>query len=116
MHSPFILACLLACTVFVPVAASADSGKAFVKVISPVEGAKLDAMEQTKLVYEAGRGPNGDHVHVYVDGKEVGILRQLTGRYTLETLASGTRDICVKVVNKAHVPIGVEQCVKVTVE
>ncbi len=109
-------ACFLASAVFVPGAASADSGKAFVKILSPVDGAKLDAMEQIKLVYEAGRGPNGDHVHVYVDGKEVGILRQLAGSYTLETLASGTRDICIKVVNKAHVPIGVQQCVKVSVE
>ncbi|MEO6986234.1 MAG: hypothetical protein ABI155_12900 [Paralcaligenes sp.] len=117
MRSSFILsACLLASVVAAPVAAWADSGKAFVKIISPVDGAKLDAMEQTKLVYEAGRGPTGDHVHVYVDGKEVGILRQLSGSYTLETLASGPRNICVKVVNKAHVPIGVEQCVKVTVE
>jgi hypothetical protein len=112
----FPSACVLAAILFTPIIASAASEKAYVKIISPVEGAKLDAMEQTKLVYEAGRGSNGDHVHVYVDGKEVGILRQLAGSYTLETLASGTRNICIKVVNKAHVPIGVEQCVKVTVE
>lgn len=114
LHS--ISSCMLAALLFVPVAASAAPGEAYVKIKSPVEGAKLDAMAQTKLVYEAVPGPRGDHVHVYVDNKEVGILRQLTGSYTLETLPAGARTICVKVVNKAHVPIGVEQCVKVNVE
>lgn len=116
MRLSSILPGIFAALLFVPVAAPAASGKAYVKIISPVAGAKLDAMAQTKLVYEAAPGPRGDHVHVYVDNKEVGILRQLAGSYTLETLAPGARNICVKVVNKAHVPIGVEQCVKVTVE
>ena len=110
------LPCIFAALLFIPIAAPAASGEAHVKIASPVAGAKLDAMAQTKLVYEAVPGPNGDHVHVYVDNKEVGILRQLKGSYTLETLSPGTRNICVKIVNKAHVPIGVEQCVKVTVE
>lgn len=116
MRFSSISPCIFAALLSVSVAASAASGKAYVKITSPVAGAKLDAMGQTKLVYEAAPGPNGDHVHVYVDNKEVGILRQLAGSYTLETLASGTRNICVKIVNKAHVPIGVEECVKVTVE
>ena len=54
-------------------------------------------------------------MHIYVDNREVGILRTLKGSYLLETLPPGKRNICVKVVNKAHVPIGVEQCVRVTV-
>ena len=89
---------------------------AYVKITAPGNGAKLDGMELTKLAYEVRPGPKGDHVHVYIDGKEVGILRQLKGNYTLESLAPGDRTLCVKVVNKGHVPIGVEQCVKVRVE
>jgi len=88
---------------------------ASVKITSPMEGAKLDAMAQNKLVYEVMPGPKGDHVHLYVDNKEAAILRQLKGSYALETLSPGAHDICVKVVNKAHTPIGVEQCVKVSV-
>lgn len=88
---------------------------ASVKITSPVEGATLDAMTQNKVTYEVVPGPKGDHVHLYVDSKEVAILRQLKGSYTMETLATGKHDICVKVVNKGHTPIGVEQCVKVTV-
>lgn len=109
------LPCLFTAVLFIPIAAPAAPGEANVKITSPAAGAKLDAMAQTKLVYEVVPGPNGDHVHVYVDNKEVGILRQLKGSYPLETLAPGARNICVKVVNKAHVPIGVEQCVKVDV-
>ena len=44
------------------------------------------------------------------------ILRQLKGSYALATLSPGQHDICVKVVDKGHTPIGVEQCVKVTVK
>lgn len=93
----------------------ASFGQGKVQIISPSEGATLDAMEENKLVYEVDPGPRGDHVHVYVDDKEVGILRKLKGTYLMETLSAGKRNICIKVVNKAHVPVGIEQCVQVTV-
>ena len=88
---------------------------ASVKITSPAEGAKLDAMAQNKVVYEVMPGPNGDHSHLYTDSKEAAILRQLKGSYTLKPLSPGKHDICIKVVNKSHTPIGVEQCVNVTV-
>jgi hypothetical protein len=91
-------------------------GQGKVQITSPASGATLDAMSENALVYDVDPGPRGDHVHVYVDGKEAGILRKLRGSYTLETLSPGKRDICVKVVNKAHVPVGIEQCVQVTVK
>lgn len=99
-----------------PVSAAKPAGKPFVNITAPAEGAKLDAMEQNKIIYEVSPGPRGDHVHAYVDGKEVAILRALKGSYTLETLSPGKRNICVKVVNKGHTPIGVEKCVDVVVE
>lgn len=95
-------------------AAALAQGK--VIITAPAQGAMLDAMDENQLVYEVDPGPRGDHVHVYVDDKEVGILRKLKGSYTLETLSSGKRDICIKVVNKAHVPVGIEQCVQVTMK
>jgi hypothetical protein len=51
-----------------------------------------------------------------VDNREAAILRKLTGSHPLESMAPGSHALCIKVVNKAHVPIGVEQCVKVNVE
>jgi hypothetical protein len=91
-------------------------GQGKVLITSPAEGATLDALDENRLVYEVDPGPRGDHVHVYVDGKEVGILRKLKGSYLLETPAAGKHDICVKVVNKAHVPVGIERCIQVAVK
>lgn len=95
------------------VAAAQD---AYVKILSPANGAKWDAMAQNKIRYDVKPGPRGDHIHVYVDDKEVGILRQLKGSYTLETIPSGSHNLCIKVVNKGHTPIGVEKCVQVAVD
>ncbi|MBM4443076.1 MAG: hypothetical protein FJ027_21910 [Candidatus Rokubacteria bacterium] len=97
-------------------APAAQSAEGYVKISSPANGARVDGFGPTAIAYEALPGPKGNHVHVYVDGKEVGILRQLKGSYTLGPLAPGPRVLCVKVVNRAHVPIGIEQCVKVTVD
>jgi len=97
-------------------AVPAHSQDASVTITAPADGETLDIMEQNQIVYDVVPGPDGDHVHVYVDDEEVGILRQLTGSYTFETLAEGNHTLCIKVVNKAHVPIGVEDCVDVTVE
>lgn len=104
---------LLGLCLATPVAFAADAS---VKIISPADGAKLDAMAQTKLVYEVEPGPRGDHTHLYVDGNETAILRKLKGSYTLENLGVGAHEICIKVVNKSHTPIGVERCIKVTVQ
>ncbi len=87
--------------------------QAYVKITEPAPGARLTAAGPSRLVYEVEPGPRGDHVHIYADDKEVGILRQLKGSYTLPPLAAGAHSLCVKVVNRAHVPIGVEQCVDV---
>ena len=106
---PILGAGLLACS------QAALAQEASVKITAPAEGARLDAMAKTSVAYEVMPGPRGDHVHLYVDNKEAAILRQLKGSYTLTSLAPGPHDLCVKVVDKGHTPIGVEQCVKVSV-
>lgn len=105
-----------ALTAVIGFASAAPAAGPSVTITSPTDGEKLDAMAQTRVAYEVVPGPNGDHVHLYVDGKEVAILRQLKGTHTLETMATGAHDICIKVVNKAHTPVGVEKCIKVEVE
>lgn len=95
---------------------AANSDEASVSITSPSDGETLDIMEQQRIVYDVVPGPDGDHVHVYIDDEEVGILRQLTGSYVFESMPEGDHTLCIKVVNKAHVPIGVEQCIDVTVE
>ncbi|OGA97366.1 MAG: hypothetical protein A3E79_11505 [Burkholderiales bacterium RIFCSPHIGHO2_12_FULL_61_11] len=106
---PILGAALLACS---QISFAQDASA---KITSPADGARLDAMAQNKVVYEVVPGPKGDHSHLYVDNKEAAILKELKGSHTLEKLSPGQHDICVKVVNKGHTPIGVEKCVKVTV-
>lgn len=110
---PFVLAGAALAAMALSQVVQAEPG---VRIEAPADGAKLDAMEQNRLVYKVDPGPRGDHVHVYVDGREVGILRQREGSYPLETLAPGEHQLCVKVVNKAHTPIGLQDCVKVAVQ
>ncbi len=107
------LAVLLAFGCYVPLVLADDAS---VTISSPADGAKLSRTEQTKVNYEVMPGPKGDHTHLYVDDREVGVLRQLKSSYTLESLAPGKHEICIKIVNRGHTPIGVQQCIKVTVE
>jgi len=95
---------------------TASLGQGEVLITAPADGATLDPLDENRLVYEVNPGPRGDHAHLYVDNKEVAILRKLKGSHLLETLSSGKRSLCVKVVNKAHVPIGIGQCIQVTVK
>ncbi len=95
---------------------TAMAEEASVVIFSPADGATLDVMEQNKVDYEVVPGAGSDHVHFYVDGEETAILRQLKGSYTLGSLAPGQHQLCIKVVNKNHTPIGVEKCIGVTVQ
>lgn len=112
MRNLTMLAIVLASFV-APLAVAAESK---IDISAPKDGAKLDAMEQNKLDYNITLASDGDHIHVYVDGKETSVLRQLKGSHTMESMAPGMHEICIKIVNKNHTPIGVERCIKVEVQ
>lgn len=107
------LVILLAFGCYVPLVLADDAS---VVISSPANGAKLSRTEQAKISYEVMPGSKGDHTHIYVDDEQVGVLRQMKGIHVLELLASGKHEICIKIANKNHTPIGVQQCVKVSVE
>ena len=88
----------------------------YARITFPPDGAKLDAMSQNRIDYQVNPGPRGSHIHLYVDNEEAAILRKLSGSHPLESLPPGAHSLCIKVVNKAHVPIGVEQCIKVNIK
>jgi hypothetical protein len=87
---------------------------ASVTISSPVDGAKVGTSEPVSVAYEVVPGPNGNHVHLYVDDSEIAVLRQLKGTTSAGALKAGPHSICIKVVDKGHTPIGVQKCVKVT--
>ena len=105
---------LLALALAFPLTTLAQEGS--VSISTPADGAKLQAAADNRVTYEIMPGPKGDHSHLYIDGKEIAVLRELKGSAPLKTLAAGPHEVCVKVVNKNHTPIGVEKCVKVMVE
>ena len=96
--------------------ATALAQQGSVTIVSPADGARLSAKADNKVDYDVVPGEKGDHVHFYVDDEEVGIVRKLKGSYTVKGLAAGPHTLCIKVVNHAHTPTGVEKCIKVTVE
>ncbi|MEQ1812861.1 MAG: hypothetical protein ABL860_00185 [Candidatus Nitrotoga sp.] len=108
------LGLLLVVSVYAPVvAASADAS---VQISSPAAGAKLKAGSPIPVTYDVMPGSSGDHTHIYVNGDQKGVLMKLKDTHTLDGLAAGKHDICIKIVSKGHAPIGIEKCVSVSVE
>jgi len=97
---------------YVPVVLAADAS---VTISSPTDGAKISSKSKIKVSYDVTRGQQGDHVHLYVDEKEIVVLRKLKGDYTVEPLDAGKHAICIKIVNKGHTPIGVQACTNVNI-
>ena len=92
------------------------AAEAKIDITSPANGSRLEAKAPSNFTYEATMGGEGDHVHLYMDGKQVALLRQMKGSHTLDLMAPGMHEICARIVNKNHTPIGVERCIKVTAE
>lgn len=94
------------------------SGMAFaaggkVTITSPADGAMVGSNDKVKVGYEAIPGPDGDHLHLYVDGKRVDVLHQMKGTAEVGALSPGKHHICLAVNTKGHVPVGAEGCVDV---
>ena len=85
-------------------------------ILSPEDGAKLEPKHTYKLEYEVQPSAKVDHVHLFVDGDEVGMVHKLKGSFKLGPLKAGDRKVCVSPVNKNHTPIGAQACITVTVQ
>ncbi len=103
----------LACAAF---ALSASAANPAVTISAPADGATLSANAKTKITYDAVPGPEGDHLHVYIDGKEVAQWRQFKGTHMLVAMPAGKHQICLDIATKAHVLLGVNKCISVTVQ
>ena len=87
-----------------------------VTISAPAEGAKLSAGKPSKVEYEVQAGTKAHHVHLFVDGGEVGTAHKLKGSFELPALKAGGHKICVAPVNTNHTPIGEKACISVTAE
>lgn len=93
-------------------AAMAAAGK--VVISSPANGATVSPHDNVVLKYKAIPGPDGDHLHLNVDGKRVDVIRQLEGETSAGMLPPGKHHLCLAVNTRDHVPTGVEGCVDIT--
>lgn len=111
MKTMSVAALLLASSGF---ALTASAQTESVKLVSPVDGAMLDTVKPVQVVYEVVPGPKVDHIHLYVDGQEIAVLREHRGTHTVKPLSAGAHEVCIKAVTRAHVPTGIEQCNRVS--
>jgi len=86
-----------------------------VDIFAPADGDRIEAKAQIKLDYDIVLGGEGDHAHLYVDDRRIAMLRKMKDSYMIFPLETGVHEICIKVVNGNHTPIGVTRCIKVTV-
>ncbi len=92
------------------------SGEKYIKILAPANGTQLSADTPVVLSYDATLAPHGNHIHVYVDNRMAGLSHELKGNFTIGTLAPGIHAICIKEATAAHVLIGVNRCIMVTVK
>lgn len=85
-----------------------------ITISSPMNGAQVSPHDQVELNYEAVLGPDGDHLHLYLDGKRIDVIRPVKGTASVGMLSPGKHHICLEVNTKAHVSTGVENCIDVT--
>ena len=87
---------------------------ASISILSPSDGAHLDAGEEYPLSYDVKPGKGGDHFHVWVDDKRGPGIHDSKGTYTLPKLTPGEHIIYIGVVDKSHVSTGPKKSIVVT--
>ncbi len=97
-------------------AAQALAADSLATIAAPADGAKLPAGQASKVEYEVKEGTKAHHVHLFVDGGEVGTAHKLKGSFDLAPLKAGEHKICVAPVNHNHTPIGEKACITVTAQ
>lgn len=108
ISAPALLALL-----FVSGSAFAATGK--VTIFSPADGSTFGSGDRIVLKYDAVPGPNGDHLHLNVDGKREDVIRRLKGTEEVDPLSPGKHHICLAINTSSHVPTGAEGCIDITV-
>lgn len=105
----------LLCSSLILLGSTVQAAEGMVTIYQPQDGAVLDPFDDNAIRYKVEPGPAGDHVHLYENGHETAVIRRLEGSYPLRALNLGQQELCLKVVNRAHVPTGPESCIKVMV-
>ncbi len=89
---------------------------ASVVITTPADHATLTHNQRVTVTFHANPGTEGDHVHIYLDGKRVAVLLQLDGVYDLGPLPSGKHEIGVQLSTADHQELGIGKTVTVDVK
>jgi len=85
-----------------------------VTISSPANGVTVSPHDSVELAFDAIPGSDGDHLHLYLDGKKLDVIHQMKGTAKVGMLDVGKHHICLTVNTKSHAPTGAEACVDVT--
>lgn len=99
---------------FLLVSANTLAAESKVTISSPANGAMVSKNAKVELNYEAMPGSDGDHLHLYLDGKRIDVIRPMKGTADVGMLEPGKHHICMTVNTRGHVPTGAEACLDVT--
>jgi hypothetical protein len=76
-----------------------------------------DMEESLTLEYDFVKGPKGDHVHLWIDGKEKKPVKQPKGyKLTGVKLSKGEHKVELRVNDASHTPLGVNDTYKLTIK
>lgn len=114
MKTAYAASGILALSLVMSAPAMAGSGS--ITILSPHDGDELYSNSGGTLAYEVTLGPGDDHFHVWTDDAKGPGVRTLKGAYTLPALTPGEHVITLKLVDKGHVPTGVERSITISVE
>ncbi len=100
-------------------ALAAEEPMGSVSIISPKKDAVLKSDAANKLEFDVKLGPNGNHVHIYVDNGSPIVDRDIgycPCTIDLPKLSPGKHTIAVKEATAAHALTGAQATVTVTVK
>jgi hypothetical protein len=96
---------------------AADSGS--ITITSPTNGEVLKSDSGNKLQFNVHLGPNGNHVHIYVDDQNPIVFRDVGHcpcSVDLPVLTSGKHTIVIKEATSSHAMTGVQASVTASVK
>lgn len=96
---------------------AADAGS--ITITSPANGAMLASGNGNKLDFNVHLGPNGNHVHIYIDDQNPIVYRDVAHcpcSIELPDLMSGKHTIVIKEATASHAMTGVQASVTATVK
>jgi hypothetical protein len=105
----FLPALLLACS-----AASAAEPQGSITILAPADGAVVSTSQPVTIKWKAVWGPDGNHLHVYLDDRRMDVVREPEGSDDIRILLPGKHQICLAIETRWHFPTGVQKCVEVT--